>query len=285
MRRSPSPAEIAATRARFPRAFGPRPAVRLCRGALAFGFAGLFGYCLWAFGFGPARLGEGVLRLAGVLRFMFPPAIWAEWRPWAEALRALGETLAMAFLGTLIGGAVAFPLAFLGARNVNRCRPLRFLARRGFDTVRCLEQVVLALIFIRAFGLGPLAGIMAIAAMEVGFLAKLFAEAIETAAPGPIDGVRAAGGSGPQTVRYAVLPQVAPVMISTILYELESNTRSSTILGVVGAGGIGGLIFDRIGANSWPEVWTLIFLVMGAVYAIDRLSGWLRHRLIDAPPR
>ena len=156
--------------------------------------------------------------------------------------------------------------------------------RRGFDAARSFEQVVLALIFIRAFGLGPLAGIMAIAAMEVGLLAKLFAEAIENAAPGQADGVRAAGGSEAQAVRYGMLPQVTPVMLSTILYEFESNTRSSTILGMVGAGGIGGLIFDRIGANNWPEVWTLILLVMGAVYLIDRLSSWLRHRVIG-PPR
>ena len=276
-----STAEVAAARERMPGAFGPPPAVRLGRTVVAIGFAGLFGYCLWALGFGPARICEGLLRLVGVLRFMFPPAFWTERQPWAEALQALGETVAMAFLGTLIGAAVAFLLALLGARNVTRWTLSRFVARRGFDAVRSLEQVVLALIFVRAFGLGPLPGIMAIAAMEVGLLAKLFAEALENATPGPADGIRAAGGSGAQVVRYGLLPQVAPVMLSTVLYEFESNTRSSTILGVVGAGGIGGLIFDRIGANAWPDVWTLIFLVMASVYLIDRLSTRLRHSIGD----
>lgn len=281
MTREPITAEeIADAMARHPLAFRTPPALRLRRAALWTGFALLVGWCLYSFGISPLRIWEGLGRLGRVLSFMFPPHVWTEWRAFSEILKGLGETLSMAFLGTLLGALVAFPLSFLGAKTINRLPLLRFGVRRGFDVIRAFETLILALIFIRAFGLGPLAGVLAIAVGEIGVLAKLYAEAIENSSSKPVEGVVAAGGSRPQSIRFAVLPQVMPVLLSITLYNFESNVRSGTILGIVGAGGIGFLLADRIGAYRWDEAWSIIFLIIGMVYLIDAASAAIRGRII-----
>jgi phosphonate transport system permease protein len=273
-------ADIAAARARIPGAFRAPPRQRALRAALGTGFTALFLYCLYAFDITPERVWTGLGRLASVLSFMFPPHVWTEWDDFAPILQGLGETLSMAFMGTLLGAIAAFPLSFLGARNITRFWPLRGASRRGFDIIRAFETLILALIFIRAFGLGPLAGVLAIAVGEIGVFAKLFSEAIENASERPVEGVKAAGGSRLQTVRFGIMPQVAPVIMSIILYNFESNVRSGTILGIVGAGGIGFLLSDRISAYRWDEAWSIIFLIIAMVYLIDWLSGMVRTRLI-----
>lgn len=267
-------------RQRVPGAFSTPVATRLIRYST---FAALiapavFGFHL--FGFSPVRLGQGLMRLGTIVSFMFPPYIWTTWQEWSEILKALGETVAMSFLGTLLGAIVAFPLAFLGAKNIMPLGWLRLSARRGFDALRAIEQIVLALIFIRAFGLGPLPGVFAIAVSEIGTFAKLFAEAIENTSRKPVDGVLASGGSRSQTIRFAIMPQAMPVILSIMLYNFESNTRSGTILGIVGAGGIGFFLADRIAAYRWPEAWSIIFLIVFVVYCIDLSSAWLRGRII-----
>lgn len=280
--RTVTAAEIAGARAAHPLAFrAPRP-VRLRRAALWIGFALLFCWCLYDFNVSPARIWEGLGRLGRVLSFMFPPHVWTEWQEFADILKGLGETLSMAFLGTLLGAVIAFPLCFLGAKNINRLPVLRFTVRRGFDIIRAFETLILALIFIRAFGLGPLAGVLAIAIGEIGVLAKLYAEAIENTSNKSVDGVVASGGSRTQSLRFAVLPQVLPVLLSITLYNFESNVRSGTILGIVGAGGIGFLLADRISAYRWDEAWSIIFLIIAMVYLIDWLSGRIRARFIGS---
>ena len=281
-----TPQEIAEARARLPLAFRAPPAVRARRTALWAGALGLVAYCLWAFDASPERIWTGLGRLGRVLSFMFPPHIWRSWAEFAEVLHGLGETLSMAFLGTVLGAVVAFPLSFLGAKTIVRLPWIRHPVRRGFDVIRAFETLILALIFIRAFGLGPLAGILAIAVSEIGTFAKLFSEAIETASRRPVEGVAAAGGSRLQAIRFGVLPQVNPVMVSILLYNFESNVRSGTILGIVGAGGIGFLLSDRIAAYRWGEAWSIILLIIAMVYVIDFLSGLLRSRLVGGfgPP-
>lgn len=248
-------------------------------------FVLITGWCLWSFGVTPGRLLEGLTRFGNVLSFMFPPHIWTTWVEWQEIFKGLGETVAMAFMGTLLGAIVAFPLAFLGAKNIMPFSWLRLSARRGFDALRAVEQIILALIFIRAFGLGPLAGILAIAVSEIGTFSKLFSEALENTSSKPVDGIKASGGGNLQTIRFAILPQALPVILSIILYNFESNTRSGTILGIVGAGGIGFLLADRISAYRWPEAWTIIFLIIATVYLIDAISGYLRKRVIGKDDR
>ncbi|MEX5726665.1 phosphonate transport system permease protein [Rhodovulum iodosum] len=274
------PERIAQLRAAHPLAFRAPLSVRLRRWALWAAFAALIVYCLIAFDASPERIWTGLGRLGRVLSFMFPPHIWETWYEWREILKGLGETLSMAFLGTLIGAVIAFPLSFLGAQNINRLLFFRLSVRRGYDIIRAFETLILALIFIRAFGLGPLPGILAIAVSEIGTFAKLFSEAIENTSKKPVEGVVASGGSGMQSIRFGVMPQVMPVILSIVLYNFESNVRSGTILGIVGAGGIGFLLSDRISAYRWDEAWSIIFLIIAMVYVIDWLSAQIRRRLI-----
>lgn len=271
--------EIEAAKARLPLAFKAPLSLRIKRGALWVGFIGLFCYCLWAFDFSPARIWNGLDRLGTVLGFMFPPHIWDNWPEFSEILKGLGETLSIAFMGTLLGAIIGYPLSFLGAKNINRFTFLRQAARRGFDVIRAFETLILALIFIRAFGLGPLAGILAIAVSEIGTFAKMFSEATENTSEKPVEGVKASGGSRIQQIRFAIAPQVNPVILSFLLYQFESNVRSGTILGIVGAGGIGFLLSDRISAYKWDEAWSIIFLIIAMVYVIDHLSGLIRQRI------
>ncbi|AJE45799.1 phosphonate ABC transporter, permease protein PhnE [Celeribacter indicus] len=275
-----TPAQIEAARARAPQAFETPLSLRMRRIALWTGFALLTGYCLWAFDVSPLRIWTGLGRLGDVLGFMFPPYVWKSWAEFSEILKGLGETLSIAFLGTVLGAIVAFPLSFLGAKNINRLNVLRLGVRRGYDVIRAFETLIIALIFIRAFGLGPLAGILAIAISEVGTFAKLFSEAIENTSTRPTDGVRASGGTRLQQIRFGIVPQVNPVILSILLYNFESNVRSGTILGIVGAGGIGFLLSDRIAAYKWDEAWSIIFLIIALVYVIDYFSALIRARII-----
>lgn len=272
--------DIDAARARVPLAFRAPLPVRLRCYALWALFTGLFVWCLYDFDITPQRIWIGLGRLGSVIGFMFPPHVWTSWDEFLPILDGLGETLAIAFLGTVLGAVVAFPLSFLGAKNINRLNFLRLGTRRGYDVIRAFETLILALIFIRAFGLGPLPGILAIAVSEIGTFAKLFSEAIENTSEKPIEGVKASGGSRLQQIRYGLMPQVNPVILSILLYNFESNVRSGTILGIVGAGGIGFLLADRISAYRWDEAWSIIFLIIFMVYVIDWLSGLIRTRLI-----
>lgn len=280
----PASIELARLKAEMPLAFHAPFRVRLRRALGWTGFALVFGWCLYDFDFSPSRIVEGLGRLGTVLSFMFPPHIWTEWDQLSEVLKGLGETLAMAFLGTLLGAVVAVPLSLLGAKNINRLPFLRFGVRRGFDVIRAFETLILALIFIRAFGLGPLAGVLAIAVGEIGVLGKLYAEAIENTSKKPVDGVTAAGGSWLQSIHFGVMPQAIPVILSITLYNFESNVRSSTILGIVGAGGIGFLLSDRIRAYRWDEAWSIIILIIVMVYIIDAISAAIRMRIIGTGP-
>ncbi|MHC0054583.1 phosphonate ABC transporter, permease protein PhnE [Actibacterium sp. D379-3] len=273
-------ARIDAAKAAHPFAFRAPLFVRLRRAAIWAVFVGLFVYCLIAFNFSPARIWTGIGRFSDVLNFMFPPYVWKSWAEFTEIAKGLGETLSMAFLGTLLGAIFAFPISFLGAKNINRLNFLRLSARRGYDIIRAFETLILALIFIRAFGLGPLPGILAIAVSEIGTFAKLFSETIENTSNKPVEGIKASGGSRLQQIRFGITPQVNPVILSILLYNFESNVRSGTILGIVGAGGIGFLLSDRISAYRWDEAWSIIFLIIAMVYLIDWLSGLLRQRLI-----
>lgn len=279
----PASIELSRLKAEMPLAFRDPFVVRLRRALIWAGFVLVFGWCLYDFGFSPVRIMEGFGRLGSVLSFMFPPHIWTEWQALSDVLNGLAETLAMAFLGTLLGAAFALPLSFLGAKNINRLPFLRFGVRRGFDVIRAFETLILALIFIRAFGLGPLAGVLAIAVGEIGVLGKLYAEAIENTSKKPVEGVMAAGGSWLQSIHFGTMPQALPVIMSITLYNFESNVRSGTILGIVGAGGIGFLLSDRIRAYRWDEAWSIIILIILMVYVIDWLSAKIRTRIIAGP--
>jgi phosphonate transport system permease protein len=271
--------QIAALRARHPRAFSRSPRERAVLVALAVGLLAFVVFCLWRFDATPARIWNGMERFGKIAGALFPPtpgdAFW-------DLCRAMLESIGMAFLGTLIAAVLAIPLGFLGARNVLPISLLRFPIRRSFDFLRGVDALVWALVYVRAVGLGPLAGVLAIATTDIGIFAKLYAEAIENVERRQVEGVRAAGGNAVKTVRFGIIPQVLPIMLSNVLYMFESNTRSATILGIIGAGGIGFALSDRIRAHRWEEVGFIIIMVIIVVALIDFVSHLLRSRVIRA---
>ncbi len=220
-----------------------------------------------------ARVIPGLRQLAWFVVAMVPPDPGGHL---VTYLNALGETLAIAFLGTLLGAVLALPLGVLAARNVIPSAFLRLPIKRFFDAVRGVDTLIWALIWINVVGLGPFAGVLAIATSDFGALGKLFAEIIESADAKEQEGVRAAGGRRLAEVRFGLLPQVLPVIAGQILYFIESNTRSATIIGVVGAGGIGLHLSEQIRVLEWKQVSFLILLVLISVAAIDFISGRLR---------
>ena len=206
---------------------------------------------------------------------------------WARVLLylgALGQTLAIAFLGTLLGAIFGCPFGFLAARNVVANRMIHFFSRRSLDTVRSVDTLIWALIWINVVGLGPFAGALAIMSSDLGAYGKLFSEAIEAADRKPVDGVLSAGGSRLHAIRFGMLPQVLPVFASQVLYFFESNTRSATIIGIVGAGGIGLQLFEQIRVLEWQQVSFLILMVLITVAAIDWMSQRLRGAIIGQRP-
>ncbi|PZW38524.1 phosphonate transport system permease protein [Humitalea rosea] len=234
---------------------------------------------LWRVDASPLRVWNGLERLGWLFRLMWPPTP-AGALP--DLLLSLGQTLAMAFLGTLIASLVALPLCLLGANNVVTSTLLRFSARRVFDGLRGVDTLIWALIFVSAVGMGPFAGILALAIPDIGTLAKTFSEAIEATDRRQVEAIRAAGGGRLAAVRFGLLPQVLPAILSQSLYTLESNTRSATILGVVGAGGIGLALADRIRINNWDEVAFIVLLILATVAAMDATSRRLRLAVIRA---
>jgi len=194
---------------------------------------------------------------------------------------ALWETLLMAVLGTLTAGLIALVLSMLAAANFTPSRVLRFFVRRLFDFLRGIDMLIWSLIFIRAFGLGPLTGALAIAFTDTGTLGKLFSEALENVENKPIEGVRATGANALQRYRFGVIPQILPVFLSQTIYFLEANTRSATVIGALGAGGIGLLLVETMNTQrDWENVAYLIVLTILLVIVMDSLSSWLRRRLI-----
>lgn len=244
------------------------------------GLAALTAFGLWWIDADPMRLVNGLSRLGILIGLMLPPSSGGAL---ADFSRALLETLAMAFLGTLLATVMAVPLALLGARNVMPGAMVRFGVRRVFDALRGVDTLIWALIFVNAVGLGPFAGILALAVSDTGTLAKIFAEAFENVDPRPVDGVRSAGAGRFGAVRLGLVPQVLPIIVSNALYFLESNTRSASILGLVGAGGIGLALADRMRINNWDEVAFILIMILVAVALVDAMSGFVRRRLVDVP--
>ena len=194
---------------------------------------------------------------------------------------ALFETILMAFLGTFGAAFVALPLAFLAAQNFAPSRMLRFAVRRVFDFVRGVDALIFTIILSRAFGPGPLTGALAILLTDTGSFGKLFSEALENVDGKPIEGIRSTGAGALQRYRFGVIPQVMPVLLSQMLYFLESNTRSATIIGAITGGGIGLMLTQAIQTTQdWEKVAYYILLIVLLVIAMDGLSGWLRRRLI-----
>ena len=209
----------------------------------------------------------------------------AEWQHldvWTKLL----QTIVMAFVGTLFATVLAFPLAFVAARNITPNRIVNQVIKRFFDFQRSVDMLIWALFFTRAFGPGPLAGISAIFFTDTGTLGKLYAEALENIDDKQREGVRSVGAAPLLVQRFGVMPQVLPVFLSQSLYFWESNTRSATIIGAVGAGGIGLKLWEAMRTNQdWENVAYMVILILAVVYVFDSVSNALRSRLIGENAR
>ncbi len=190
----------------------------------------------------------------------------------------LFETSQMAALATLSGTAVALLLCFPAAANLTPNSAVHFMFRRVLELFRSVPDIVFALILVWTFGVGPLAGILAIALHTVGALGKLFAEVVENVDMGPWDAMRAVGGNWAKSVRFAILPQVLPNFISYVLLRFEINVRGATVIGFVGAGGIGQELYSVISFNYYQEIGAIIVLIILTVSMIDLTSEKLRRR-------
>jgi phosphonate transport system permease protein len=197
----------------------------------------------------------------------------------AEAIPQMIVTVQIAIWGTFIAVVAAIPFGLLTARNVAPAWVVQPV-RRLMDVFRSINELIIALVFIAAVGLGPLAGVMALAVHTTGVLAKLFSEAVEQIDHGPVEGVRATGATPLHEVIWAVVPQVAPLWTSFGLYRFESNARSATVLGLIGAGGIGQILFEAVRAFDYQRTAAIVLVIVLAVSAIDLLSQLLRKRLV-----
>ena len=263
--------------AQYPELFQASNSARLKTLALMLAAFGLFLFGCWYLEFSLDRLMTGLRQLGWFVMLMIPPDPGSSLPTY---LVAMGETLSIAFLGTLLAALLALPVSLLAARNIIPSIFLRFPVRRFLDSIRGIDTLIWALVWINVVGLGPFAGVLAIATSDFGAFGKLFSEAIEGADRKQVEGIRASGGNKLHEIRFGLMPQVLPVLAGQILYFIESNTRSATINGIVGAGGIGLQLAEQIRVLEWQKVSTLILMILVAVAVIDFISSRLRFAII-----
>ena len=205
---------------------------------------------------------------------------------WKKWLALLGETILISYVGTLAGAILAFALNFLAAENTSPARWLQFSVRRLMEFCRTVPDIVFALIFVIAFGLGPMAGVLAIMIHSVGALGKLYSEIVENIDMKPVEGVRSTGASWVSCMRFAVLPQVAAGFASYTLLRFEINVRGASVMGFVGAGGIGQELVVAVRKFYYSDVSAILLMIIVTVFVIDIGTGWARGRLFgkDARP-
>ena len=240
-------------------------------------FVGLLalGWAAWDTGADPIRLARGVPFILDFLWRTIPP----DPRVLPSALAGALTTVEIALLGTAVAAVLALPLGFVSARNVAPA-PLFHPARSVLNFFRSVDTLVYALVFVAAVGLGPFPGVLAVVAYTTTSLAKLYGEAIEGIEPGPVDAITATGATRLQILRFGVLPQVLPLFLSYILYRLETNIRAATVLGFVGAGGIGFYLQTYLRMIDYPAASTVLLVTVAMVMLVDGVSSRLRDRLV-----
>ena len=224
-----------------------------------------------------SELIKGVPWIVDLVARMFPP----NWGFLRQLVRPVLETIQVALWGTLAAAALALPLCFLGARNFAP-RWLFHATRQLFNAARGINELIFALIFVAAVGLGPFAGVLALSVHGAGMLGKFFAEAVEEADRGPVEALRATGASSVQVVVFGVLPQVLPSWIAATLYRMEVNLRAATVLGMVGAGGIGFELYSSLKLFQYQDTATCVLVILALVMGADYLSSRLRARILAA---
>jgi phosphonate transport system permease protein len=245
------------------------------RRAVAFVVLIALAWAAWDTGADPVRLIRGLPWLLEFVRRMMPPDL----RVLPAALAGAVTTVEIALLGTAVAAVLALPLGFVSARNV-AAPPIFHAARAALNFLRSVDTLVYALVFVAAVGLGPFPGVLAVIAYTTTSLAKLYSEAIEGIERGPVDAITATGATRLQVLRFGVLPQVLPLFLSYVLYRLETNIRAATVLGFVGAGGIGFYLQTYLRLIDYPAASTVLLVTVAMVIAVDFVSSRLRQRLV-----
>lgn len=222
-----------------------------------------------------SELAGGMPQIGDFLSRSVPPDLNILPRLWAPAL----ETIQIAIWGTLLSVLLALPLSFIAASNLHSWNWLRRVTRQFLNVIRSINELILALVFVSAVGLGPFPGVLALALHGMGMLGKFFAEAIEEIDDGPLQALRSAGASQLQIIAFGVVPQVITAWIAVILYRFEVNLRSATVLGMVGAGGLGFELVSSLKLFRYQETATCIIVITIMVITADMVSNWLRSRI------
>jgi phosphonate transport system permease protein len=238
-------------------------------------------FLLLATAFGPTDMSHlpRLFANSGNMRQFGQEFVRPDFQYWRLYVAQMWLTVQMALWGTFLAVLIAIPFGLACARNISPIwlqQPMRLL----MNALRSIPDLVAGELFIVAVGLGPFAGVMAIAVNTGGVLAKLFSEAVEAIEPAPVEGVRATGAAPLQTIVWGVIPQVAPLWTSYALYRFESNARSATVLGLIGAGGIGQVLFDSLNGYAYAQTSAIVLVIIVAVSVIDLLSQAMRGRLI-----
>jgi len=222
------------------------------------------------------RLIEGAPYMADFLGRMFPPEMSILSKVFDETVL----TVQLAWISTVIAAILSLPVGFLAAANITESRWLRGATIFVLNGDRAIDSLILALFFVSAVGLGPFPGTLALSIHSVGMLGKLFADAIEAIDPGPVEALRSTGAGKLATIRWAVLPQVAPHFISYFLFRFELNVRVAVVLGLVGAGGIGFLLTQYMRLFQYQKVCTVLLVILVLVMAVDFVSSRLRRAVL-----
>jgi phosphonate transport system permease protein len=225
--------------------------------------------------FDAKRFAEGIPALAQLVSEMVPPD-FSRWQSW---LRPLLDTLAMSIAGTILAVILSLPLALVAAPNTTPSATLAHVARLVLSFLRSVPELIMGIIFVAAVGFGALPGVLALALHSVGMVGKFYAEAIEHADPRPLEAARAAGATRVQVITHAVLPQVLPQLADITIYRWEYHFRASTVLGIVGAGGIGFELIAALRMIAYDQVAAILITILACVVVVDSLGAALRKRL------
>jgi len=235
----------------------------------------VYAYCWRLADVDPGRLARGLSRMAGWAASAWPPAT----DELSLILARAADTVAIALVGTSLAAVIALILCVPAARTLTPARAGHLLSRLTLNTLRGVDSFVFALLFVAAVGLGPFAGMLGVALHSAGTMGKLFAESIEDLPPGPLDAARLTGASRLKVVSWAVAPDALPGLASVALYVFEFNIRSSIVLGVVGAGGIGQQLKNALELLDFPRVLTVVLVILAMVTIVDQLSSRLRRAI------
>ncbi|MCJ1655389.1 phosphonate ABC transporter, permease protein PhnE [Staphylococcus sp. NRL 16/872] len=243
----------------------------------------VFAIIAWGFAGMPALelKSKSIEILKSIFKGLFHPDWGYVYIPAGEdLLRGLLETFAIAVIGTFIAAIICIPFAFLGARNLVKARPVTGITKFILSVIRVFPEIVMALIFIKAVGPGSFSGVLALGIHSVGMLGKLFVEDIERLDFASVESLKASGANKTKTLVFAVIPQILPSFLSLVLYRFELNLRSASILGLIGAGGIGTPLIFALQTRSWDRVGIILIGLVIMVAIVDLISGAIRKRIV-----